>query len=74
MTTAPIQSEQSRALLHQAGAVQCPHCDAAFADRGRVYHHIYNKHGKKAAKQYKPDDVPGDSEAEWIIQGMIGER
>lgn len=53
---------------------ECPQCGKPFADRERVYHHIYNAHGKKAAKAYKPEYPVGDTEAEWIISGMIGER
>lgn len=57
---------------------KCPHCDREYADKTRLFNHIYQSHGKTKARKYKAesmrDDVSRDTEAEYIIQGMIGER
>jgi len=55
----------------------CPYCQKVYQDRDRALNHVCGAHGKTKAKKYKqmfaqPDER--DTEAEWIIQGMIGER
>lgn len=42
-----------------------------------MYNHIYGAHGKTKAKRFKAARIEyqaPDTEAEWIISGMIGER
>lgn len=58
--------------------VSCPHCALVYVNKYRVLSHIRQVHGKTKARKYKSEFMqvqePSYTEAEYIIQGLIGER